>query len=325
MWRELEPRATRLWVRFAPRRWPAAATGVPAPAGLDLADRRISWSAAPRASAGDLPSSPPSGDVVLLPPLEKDRTREKQNLASAILASGGVVLDQRWLSQPSEPAAEATGATVVSDLLFPLLEGNLAVLENLAPDSIALVPLIPGLSSDEASWQPLVTALVSRSPVAVVGVAPELSPVDRRRLVEWLGEESFERVHHSGASAPDLERRFARAVAAAGLNPFFERPAAKLSPRAARNRRIATVLFESGERWLALGRREPDGASLLAAARHVEAATQEIAALARERQLALLPYLSPLARETVAAFVESGRSSLLAELRAEWVGAEVHA
>jgi hypothetical protein len=324
MWRELEPRASRLWARFAPRRWPAAADEFAAP-WLDLVDKRIVWPAAARAPGGELSSSPPSGDVVLLPPLENARTREKQAFASAILAASGVVLDQRWLSQPPEPAAGAAGMTFVSDLFFPLLERSSAVLENLAPESIALVPLIPGLSADEASWEPLLAALVSRPPLAVVGVAPELSPVDRRRLVERLGDESFERVHHSGASAPDVERRFARAVAAAGLNPFFERPAAKLWPRAARNRRISAMLFEAGERWLALGRGESDGASLLAAARHVEAATQEIEALARERQLALLPFLSPLARETVAGFVESGRSALLAELRAEWAGAEVHA
>ena len=73
------------------------------------------------------------------------------------------------------------------------------------------------------------------------------------------------------------------------------------------------------------GRGESDAASLLAAGRHVESATQQIEALARERQLALLSYLSPLARGAVESFVESGRSALVEELRAEWVGDRVAA
>ena len=62
--RELEPRASRLWIRFSPRRWPAG--GAPF---LDLAERRIVWPAAGgRSGAFDLPSAVPSADVVLLPP-----------------------------------------------------------------------------------------------------------------------------------------------------------------------------------------------------------------------------------------------------------------
>ena len=320
-WREVEPRASRLWVRFAPRRWPA-----PAEPCLDLVEQRILWPSAGRDRQPELPSAPPAGDVVLLPSMEKARTREKQALASLCVGAGGVVLDQLGTEPPSEPAETLPGALPVVDLFFLLFEKNLSALEKLPRSSIVVVPLLPGVSAEETDWESLLRALAEKRSLAVVGIAPELAPVDRRRLVERIGEESFERVHHSSVSPAELERRFARAAHAAGLNPFFERPAVPgLSPRAQRNRRIAALLLEAGERWLAVGRGEADGASLMAAGKFVESATQEIEALARERQLALLPYLSPLARTTVESFVKDGRSPLLAELRAEWAGVEVPA
>ena len=320
-WREVEPRTSRLWVRFVPRRWPGSVEPY-----LGVVEHRIVWPASVRDQRHELPPAPPAGEVVLLPPLEKARTREKQDCALLCLAAGGVVLDQPGPELVSEPANASPGSLQVFDLLRPLFEKNLSALDKLARSPIVLVPLLPGVSAEEAEWEPILRTLAAQPPLAVVGIAPELTPVDRRRLVERIGEESFERVHHSLASAADLERRFAHAAHAAGLNPFFERPVVPgLSPRAERNRRIASVLFEAGERWLALGRGESDGASLLAAGRHVESATQQIEALARERQLALLSYLSPLARQAVEAYVDSGRSALLEELRAEWVGDRVAA
>jgi len=317
--RELEPRASRLWIRFAPRRWPAA--GRP---WLDVAERRIVWPAAGRAAELDLPAgAAASPDVVLLPPLEKARTREKQSLCAALVAEGCAVLAQHTMDDERIPKVE--GVLTVEDLLFPLLENNVAALDAVTPESILLVPLISGLSAVAGEWGTLLDRLAKRSPAAVVGLAPELSPIDRRRLVEQLGEDSFERVHHPADSEPEIERSFARAVVAAGLSPFFERPAARLAPRTARNRRLAAALFEAGERWLALGRSEADGAALLAAARHVESAVQDLEALARERQLAHLPFLSAIARREIEQFAETGRSRLVAELRAEWVGAGVAA
>lgn len=317
--RELEPRASRLWIRFAPRRWPACSRP-----WLDLTERRIVWPSPGRAGEVDLePQLPPSSDVALLPPVEKARTREKQELGSALVAKGCAVLFQRAAEDDALPKGD--GAALVQDLLFPLLEDNLAALEGVSPAAIVLVPLLPGVSESATAWGPLLRQLAARTPLAVVGLVPELTPIDRRRLVDRLGESSFERVHHHAAPGPELERSFARAVVAAGLNPFFERPAVRLAPRATRNRRIAAALFEAGERWLALGRSESDGAALLAAARHAESATQDLEALARERQLAHLPFLSAIARREIERFAEEGRSELVAELRAEWVGAGVAA
>jgi hypothetical protein len=290
---------------------------------LDPAERRIVW---PGASplVLDLPESAPEGDVVLLPPLEKDRSREKSRMAAAV-STHGFVLDHS-IGERGEPFESSQPRRLLEDLLSPLLKNDVSPATSAAREAVVVVPLIAGLSDDESRWSGWLAGLGAVEPAAVVAVSPHLTPVDRRRLVEQLGEDRFEAIHHSRRSSSDSERAFARAVAAAGLSPFFERPEVPLPPRRARNRGLASVLFEAGERWLALGRGEADGAALLAAARHVESAAQDIEALARERQLVLLPFLSAIARRTIEACVDAnGRSALLAELRSEWIGSEVAA
>lgn len=244
---------------------------------------------------------------------------------AAAVSAHGFVLDHSF-GEREERFEPVQASRSLEDLLFPLLENNVAPATIVAREAVVMVPLVAGLSDDESRWPGWLAGLRALEPVAVVGVSPQLTPADRRRLVERLGEDRFEAIHHSRRAGAEVERAFARAVAAAGLSPFFERPDAPLPPRRARNRRLATVLFEAGERWLALGRGEAHGASLLAAARHVESATQEVEAMARERQLVLLPFLSQFARRTIEACVAAnGRSALLAELRSEWIGAEVPA
>lgn len=318
MWREVELRASRLWVRHAPKRWPTAKRPY-----LDLAERRIVWPAASPAAPAVLPAAPlTASDIMLLPPVENARSGEKAGLLQSLEIAGGSALDQRFADDLEGGAPDGM---VAADLLFPLLQGDLAVIDAMPPTAIALVALLPGGGSPKEHWAPLLARLARRTPHAVVGIAPELSPLDRRRLVEALGEERFEEVHHGRSAGAELERDFARAVAAAGMSPFVERPELALPPRAARNRALAAALFEIGERWLALGRSEAEGAAILAAARHVEGSDRDLAALARERQLALLPFLSPLARSVVEEVAEDGRSGLLASLRGEWLGSEVAA
>ncbi len=238
---------------------------------------------------------------------------------AALARSGSVVLDQHRAGAASSPVAPALA---VADLLVPLLEKDLAAFDAIAPGSLVLMPLLPGLSDDPASWSNLLARLAPRGPSAVLGVTPELAPLDRRRLVERLGEASFEAVHHGAPPAARLARAFACSVAAAGLSPFWERPTLPVPPRAARNRELAAALATAGELWLALGRSEGEGEALLAAARHVDGSSLDLGALAREGQLALLAILSPLARQVVDQLVRNGRSSLLAELRAEFLAGE---
>ena len=323
-WREVVPLPSRFWIRHLPRRWPEADEP-----RLDLFEHRIVWPPAPgqKSPAGErLPSLAALADVALVPPVRKDRTREKANLVIDLVAARVPVLDQFCAVDAETPAA---GATLVADLLSTLLEGNLALVDELQEGAWIVVPLLPVVSSGPQSWEEILRRAATRRPLAVIGVAPELSPVDRRRLVDRLGEDHFEAVHHSTTeegAGRRLERAFAGAVSRAGMPAFVERPLAELPPRLARNRALATLLAECGELWLRVGRSEAEGAALLAAARHLESAAVaglDLAALSREGNLAHLGFLSPLALAVIdSAAGPSAKASppaLLAELRAEFV------
>lgn len=312
-WREVEPRPSRLWVRHLPRQWPVCDRPY-----LDWVARRIVWPMGSGAGAAELPRLAPPGDVCWLPPVEKDRSRERTDQLATLARPDEIVLDQR-IAGDSGSSSAAPFTRVVDDLLLPLVEKDLAALDAMAPNALVLVPLLPGLSDESTTWRELLARLAPRRPAAVLGVAPELSPADRRRLVDRLGESSFEAVHHSRWSAASLERAFARAVADAGLAPWWERPRLPLAPRAARHRELAAALAEAGELWLRLGRSEAEGEGLLAAARHAEVSKLDLAALAREGQLALMTVLSQLARRLIEELGREGRSSLLAELRDEYL------
>lgn len=325
-WREVVPLPSRFWIRHLSRRWPEGDEP-----RLDLYEHRIVWPPAPGqrqpAVAGvRFPVVTALADVALVPPVRKDLTRERSNLVLDLSAARVPVLDQ--FSQPDAESL-AAGTTPVADLLSVLLGGNLEQLDEFPERAWIVVPLLPVASDTPAIWTEILQLAAARQPLAVVGVAPELSPIDRRRLVDRLGEEHFEAVHHGSSgdsSGRHLERAFAAAVVRAGLPAFVERPLAQLPPRLARNRVLATVLAECGELWLRVGRSEAEGAALLAAARHLESAAVaglDLAALSREGNLAHLGFLSPLAlsvidRAAVPA-AESARGGLLAELRAEYL------
>lgn len=318
------PLPSRFWIRHLPRRWPDSEEP-----RLDLYEHRIVWPPPPgsRPAAGErFPGVAALSDAAWIPPARRDRTREKANLILDLVAARVPVLDQFSTRDEETPAA---GTTLVADLLACMLDDNLAMVDDLPEQAWIVVPLLPGLSAEPACWAEPLRRASARRPLAVVGVAPELSPIDRRRLVERLGEEQFEAVHHSPGeegARRRLERAFAGAVARAGLPAFVERPAAELPPRLARNRMLATLLAECGELWLRVGRSEPDGAGLLAAARHLESsavAGLDLVALSREGNLAHLGFLSPLALSVIdraaASSSRTARPTLLAELRAEFL------
>jgi hypothetical protein len=323
-WREVVPVPSRFWIRHLPRRWPDADEP-----RLDLYDHRIVWPAAVghKPAAGErLPALAALSDVALVPPVRKDRTRDKANLVVDLVAARVPVLDQLCALDEESPAP---GATLIVDLLHALLEDDLGIVDELSKEAWLVVPLLPVLSAGEATWAKILDRAALRRPLAVVGVAPQLSPIDRRRLVERLGEAHFEEIHHSlvdEGAGRRLEREFAGAVSRAGLQPFVERPQAELPPRQTRNRALATALAECGELWLRLARSEAEGNALLAAARHLESAAVsglDLAALSREGNLAHLGFLSPLAMAVIDGVagnaVHLARPALLGELRAEYL------
>jgi hypothetical protein len=323
-WREVVPLPSRFWIRYVPRRWPEGEEP-----RLDLFEHRIAWPAAPgqRQPAGErLPLLAGLTDLALVPPARKELTKERSDLVVDLIAARVPVLEQ---IAAEEDGSTAAGAILAIDLLNALLQGNLTAIDDLPEQAWIVVPLLPVLSSTPDSWAEILRRAAPRRPLAVIGVAPELSPVDRRRLVERLGEEHFETLHHAssdGAAGRRLERAFAAAVSGAGLPAFVERPQAPLPPRLARNRALATLLAECGELWLRVGRSEAEAAALLAAARHFESAAVaglDLAALSREGNLAHLGFLSPLALQVIGSAAGQGHlPPLLAELRAEFLRGE---
>jgi hypothetical protein len=306
-WRELAPEPARHWIRFSPKRWPA--TGFPS---LDLAERRIIWPGGAR----DVPlPEPPLArlDLVYLPPVPRERRAERERWIVDYERQGGAALVQIDVEEALEPAA--TGTRVV-DLLAQLLVRDPAPLAALPGGVAAVLPLLPGLSPEAGAWRPWLAALAARGRRQVCGVAVELTPPDRRRLAELSGEAAWEAIFHGEAPS---EREFARSAAHAGLEPFPLRPDVALAPRRRRNRELATRLAEAGDLWLRLRLPEADGQALLAAARHVEATALDLASLAREGNLGVVSWLSPLARELIADQAAGGRAERFERLKGQYL------
>lgn len=310
-WRELAPEPGHFWIRFAPKRWPPSDTPY-----LDLVDRRIGWPE----EASPTPFPPPPGgraDLAYVPPVPASRRAERERWVLDFERAGGGALVHGAIDEAEEPTA--TGSRWV-DLLALLLGGGDPTVAAALPVELSVAaPLLPGLFGEPSQWRPWLRALAVAGRRTVVGVPVDLTPGDRRRLAELAGEESWERIFHAD---PASDRAFARAVSAEGLSPFPARPAIALPPRRARNRDLATALAEAGEIWLRLGRPEGEGQALLAGARHVEATPLDLSALAREGNLGVIGWLSPLARAVVEKLVAHERAPLVDELRAELLSAE---
>ncbi len=288
---------------------------------LDLGSRRVVWPSAPddRPISRGGPELPPRADFAYCPAATASPDALERQVA--VLAEAGcpalvhVGAGDRVDGLPA-------GSIVVWDLFDALLGGGGPGLAGLDPAPLTgaklwiAVPLLPGLLVDEADLLSTLESLRRFQPEAVVGIAPDLAPVDRRRLSEVLGEDRYEEVFHGQALS---ERSFAAAARGVGLDWRPPRPPlVGQAPRLARNRELAAVLAEAGELWLRLGREEPEGFALAAAAHHVDEVSLDIMALAREGNLEVLGWLSPVARAAVAELAVGGRSSLLAELAAAW-------
>ncbi len=309
-WREWAPEPFALWARFTPRRWPPA-DGVhadPIARGLSPVDAEV---------AGELPGDePPEPEVIYLPPVSALLCARRDALAARLLATGSHPLVHRRLDERSE-SPRGEGGTPVVDLLAALV--GLAAADELPPlaGSWVVFPLLPGISDRAERWLPWLDRLAASGARVVVGVVLELSPSDRRRLAELGGEESWSALFHG---APPSERDFARDVARLGLATLPERPAIGAAPRRLRNRALAALLAEAGELGLRLGGSESEGEALRAAARHLDASALDVAALAREGNLEILPWLSSQAQAIVLEAVTTGSSRELARRRMEWSG-----
>lgn len=350
-WVEQRPEPARFWIRWRPRGWPppphdwtdlaAGALGDPGgEAGGGLFEPGLP---APPGSAGD--------DVVWLPPVPAALEAARLRLAGELAEGGSPVLLQVTVeaeargpsgaraptaagaaaSIPGKPvslpesevaALAAAGVTVVLDPLPVLLAAGAAaggerLVEVAAaiPGAAAAWPLLSGLTDGAEEVRRAVKALATAGLAAVQPLALRLSGPQRRRLAENRGAEEYDALFHR---APPAERPFARAAAAAGVAFLLPRPLPRRPRRGARTRRLAGLLALAGELWLRCGRPPEAGQGLLRAARWADGAGYDLAALAREGNLAVVPSLDERARGLLAEAARGEEPALLRELLAEY-------
>ena len=292
-----EPAA--FWVRYAPRRWP-----FPDAPWMDLAAGTLGGDLEPDPGALAALRGERLDDVLYLPPVPRELAAARDALAGAHAARGTPVLVQLLPGDP--PPSSSEPVTAIWDLL-PLALGRGGAL---GPGAAAAWPLLPGADSglEEA------LAAARAAGIAVLqGAALELAPHQRRALGADLSERRYLSLFHG---APPSAGDVARAAWAAGLEPLLPRPLPRPPLRRGGNAALAAELASLGELCLRLGEAEPRAQALLRAARFVERAPHDLAALAREGNLGVLPWLEGEPRRVVEERLAGAEPALGRELRA---------
>ncbi len=312
------PDPGRFWVRFSPRGWPGPAT-----AWTDLAGGRLGVSREEFGVRVDRVLD----DVLYLPPVAACFEGQRLDTACRRLADGTPVLVQVAVEEelPEIVCADGplTGATRVFDLLPALLAGNLELFSRLPAGHTAVWPLIAGLTDDPEQWRRGCEKLAASGLATVQAVSLTLSPADRRRLVEER-EQAFDALFHRPSPA---ERPFAAVAGSFGLASFLRRPVPGPSMRAAPRRELAGSLTLIADLWLRLGRPASRGLALARAAHWVDATAYDIGALAREKNLGVIPEIDDESRRLIEEWAATGRVKLVDELEREYasVGQDVGA
>ena len=303
------PEPSRLWVRFSPRIWPAA-PGLWTHLGrLGLGKGGQSGGAPP--TAPDL-RLPPLDDVLYLPPVAQELTAYRNEIAAAHGERGTPVLAQVL---PGEEALTGTAVTVY-DLLASLLAGQPEILADLPPGSVAVWPLLAGLTDGTKTLERGLSA-AARAGVAVVqAVSLDLEPSEKRRLATSLGGGAFHGLFHRPRAR---EGKVDRAAAARGLEPFLPRPLPSPPQFGAGNRRLAGLLALAGELWQRLERPPARGQRLFRAARWVDDTRHDLEAMVQGGNLGIVSELEGEPRRLVEEAVQEGRSSLLEKLRTAYL------
>jgi len=310
------PEPGHFWIRYAPREWPG-----PTEPWIDLARGRLGeWRFRAEAGVPDL-GPDPLDDLLYLPPVPPERAGGREELARARLAAGTPVLLQTAAGEEPPAGIPETGAVLVVDLLAALVARDLDRFSRWPAGAAAAWPLVPGLTDDPGLWEAGCARLATAGATCAQALTPRLDPADRRRLLEWGGEDVFEALFHREPAEP-AERAFARVAHRHALAPFLPRPLPAATALRTANLRLAGALALAAELWLRLGRPAGQGQALYAAARQADRTPYDLAGLAREGNLAVLAWLDPLARGLVKEQAATGASTLVADLLAEYVAGE---
>lgn len=285
----------------------SGALGRTAPPGDPAATERLALAFAP-----DLAYD----DVVYLPPVPWSQAAERAALAEDLARAGTPVLFQ--IASPDEARPSEPGVAMAVDLL-PVFLGEEPWPE---PEKGrgAIWPLLPGISDDPETWKRGLPRLAGFA--WVQGMEVQLSGSDRRLLLERAGEAIFDALYHrEETAAGERERTFAAAAAKAAVPPFAPRPLprARAGRPAAGNRRLAATLLLAGELWTRLGRSPAQGQAYFRAARFVDATAYDVAALAVEGNLGVVPALDEASRRLLLDVVEKGASPDLSELERDYL------
>lgn len=310
---ETLPDPARLWIRWTPRDWPA-----PAQPWIDPGRNLLVDAAPPDPGAAQLPRhhqpSRTYDDVVGLPPVPATKRSWRDTQVAALADAGTPVVALRL---PGE--RRGVEALSVYDLTDSLLRGDPDAASDLPSRAWALWPLIPGRTDGESLVEAGLARLAEAGAAGVQAMIPELTPRQRRALAEEAGEEAFVALFHGRAAD---ERRFHRRVAEHGLAVFPPRPLPD-APAVAGNRQLAALLFHLGDLERRLGRSLARGEALWAAARNIDRAEHDMARLAREGNLDIVPWLDAEVRELLLSFVRDGPPAALAALEHEYVAGEM--
>jgi len=299
----------RLWIRFVPRRWPAASHW----------NTDLSPPGAPRRAARAVEGfdRPPDARVL--------QVLDDLLWLPAVNAEARPVRDE-WLlagSQAGVPVLSVVGASeevgaglAVVDLFQVLVSNEWSLLADRATAETAIWPLVGGWSDGPGIVDEGLRALRGAGFRTVVGVRAELDPRELRELGERVLPEGGERLFH--APPPD-RRTFARAVVAASLNPWLDRPLPTGPPHVRRNRRLGGVLLRIAELSQTLGRPELEAQAYYRAARWIDDAAHDVSAVVAEGNLGIVQAIEPSVRLALEEYQRAGHSPLLQELEAEYL------
>ncbi len=302
------PDPTRLWICGSPVSWPGR-EGF----WTHLAERRLGGPRSGSAPPGEVPSidSGAMHDLVYLPPVDAERQEALGALVRDLEGSAVRVVTQR-----APGASEARDHEVLDLLEWLLVEGAASLADIETSQTVAVWPLIPGLTDAAEAWEVGLAALAAAGLETVVPLALDLDPADCRRLADFTDEVGYQALFHG--ARPD-DRAFARAAFQHGLTAFARRPDIGGSERDRFSRRVAAELAHAAELWLRLGRPEAAGQELLRASRWTDRSKYDLRALAREGNLEVVPWLDAQSRGVVGELAAGGVSSLSRDLEEEYL------
>lgn len=317
------PEPSRFWIRYVPRprplerHWPAP----PVP-WLDLSRGRLHGleSLAGEGASEEPPPLPaplpdPLDDVLYLPPVAPRRAAGRDALAARHASHGTPVLLQVVAGDALE--GSPPGTHVVVDLTAALLTGDHDLLDRVPAGGTAAWPLLPAITDDPSLWESACARLAAAGARAVQGVVPELTPADKRHLLERFGDDLFDALFHRD---PPQVRDLARVAHGHGLAPFLERPLPRRPMLGIGNRRLAGWITLAAELEDRLERFSPQRVQgLYRAAREADRTPYDLEALARDGNLGVLGWLTPEARRIVEEALEAETPRRIRVLLEEYV------